>query len=309
LATLVILAAGQGSRFGGPKQFTRFGPLNKTLMEYNICHAIDAGFNKIIFITQEIFIKQIADDIIAFLPQNITTAIVTQKLSDLPKQCIIPTLRKKPLGTAQAIWCARFEIVGNFAVINADDYYGKSAFTQLFSNGKTLINHHLMIAYLLEKTLSENGSVNRGLCTLSNNNLLRSIVEYHGIVKVGNTIKSRHNEQTNEELSGNSLTSMNCWLFNTDIFAVIEQQLIDTFNDNSCLENECYLPNIIMQQITQHTKKIKVLTSHDDWFGLTYVADSKIVSDNIIRLTKKGLFSSLGPFDHSCMNFVQLSRL
>jgi len=293
LTTLIILAAGQGSRFGGPKQFSRFGSLNKTLMEYNIYHAIDAGFTKIIFITQLIFEERIKKDIIAFLPKNITAVIAIQELNDLPKQCCISPDRLKPLGTAHAIWCARTQITESFAVINADDYYGKSAFTQLIYNHKHYADHHLIVAYLLEKTLSDNGGVNRGFCTFSNNNLLTGVTEYQEIVKTTSAIQGRTGNKPNEFLPSGSLVSMNCWLFNPDIIAIIEQQLICTFIDKSDLTVECYLPSVVMKQIAQNNKKIKVLTSHDDWFGLTYAADSNKVSDDINKLIHKGLFSSL----------------
>ena len=301
MTTLVILAAGQGSRFGGPKQFSRFGSLNKTLMEYNICHAIDAGFKKIIFITQQIFKDRIANEIIAFLPQNINAIIIIQKIDDLPKQCIITANRNKPLGTAHAIWCIRDKITENFAVINADDYYGQSAFEQLITNSERYPNHHLIVTYLLEKTLSENGSVNRGFCTLSDENILKSVAEYQNIIKTPTTIQDKIQDtiqgttgnQPAETLAADSLVSMNCWLFNPDIFNIIEQQLIQTFSCNVRPDKECYLPEVVMQQIVQESKKVKVLTSHDDWFGLTYTADSNTVSNNIVRLTDKGLFSSL----------------
>jgi choline kinase len=293
LTTLVILAAGQGSRFGGPKQFSRFGPLNKTLMEYNICHAIDAGFTKIIFITQQVFKEKIENDVLAFLPKNVNVVIAIQKLDDLPEQCLVSPNRYKPLGTAHAIWCAREQITENFAVINADDYYGESAFTQLILNNKHHPEHHLIVAYLLGKTLSEHGGVNRGFCTISNNNLLTGVVEYQEIVQTTTAIQGRTGDKPNEILAHNSLVSMNCWLFNPDILTIIEQQLVCTFVDESSLDNECYLPSVVMQQIAQNNKKIKVLTSQDDWFGLTYTADSNTVSDSIIKLTHKGLFSSL----------------
>jgi len=305
LTTLVILAAGRGSRFGGPKQFSRFGPLDKTLMEYNICHAVDAGFKKIIFITQQIFKEKIEKEIIYFLPKNVNAVVVIQRIDDLPKQCKTTVNRSKPLGTAHAIWCARDEITENFAAINADDYYGKSAFQQLITNSKNYPSHHLIVAYLLDKTLSENGSVNRGFCTLSDENLLTGVAEYQNIIKIPTTvpktkqitiqgtIQGTTGDQPSETLAADSLVSMNCWLFNTDIFTIIEQRLIETFTCDVSSDNECYLPEVVMQQIVQQSKKIKVLTSHDDWFGLTYAADSNTVSNNIVSLTDKGLFSSL----------------
>ncbi|MFT5757871.1 MAG: NDP-sugar pyrophosphorylase family protein [Alteromonadaceae bacterium] len=293
MTTLVILAAGQGSRFGSPKQFSRFGPLNKTLMEYNICHAISAGFTKIIFITQHIFKDNIENNIIAFLPKSINYIVVIQELDDLPKPCIITPNRRKPLGTAHAIWCVREQITDSFAVINADDYYGESAFVQLINNNQRYQDHHLIVAYLLEKTLSKNGSVNRGFCTLSDDNLLTGVKEYQEIIRTKETITGKENNKDHHVLPADTLVSMNCWLFNPDIFSIIEQLLINTFTDVLPIEEECYLPHAVMQHISQESKKIKVLTSHEDWFGLTYAADSKAVSDSIIKLTHKGLFSSL----------------
>ncbi len=298
MTTLVILAAGQGSRFGSPKQFSRFGPLDKTLMEYNICHAIDAGFTKIIFITQQAFKLKIENDIISFLPKNVNFIVVTQDIHDLPGQCSVSKNRRKPLGTAHAVWCARAQITENFAVINADDYYGKSAFVQLIHNNKHYPDHHLIVAYHLEKTLSENGGVNRGFCTLSSDNLLTGVAEYQKIIKKATIIRGKMDNKPYEVLPNSTLVSMNCWLFTTDVITMIEQQLICTFIDDLDLDNECYLPDVVMQQIVQTDKKIKVLTSHEDWFGLTYAADSNTVSESIIKLTHKGLFSSLFGFQN-----------
>ena len=306
MTTLVILAAGLGSRFGGNKQLAEFSSANLTLMECNICHAIDAGFTKVIFIIRPELRILFTEQVLPKLTDKIAVVFVEQNINDLPKIISLPKGRTKPLGTAHAIWCCRNNIDSNFAVINADDYYGKSAFILLLQNSKNVPEHHLMVAFQLEKTLSEFGGVNRGFCQFDSNNLLLSIDECHDIKSIISDDRQKitgrlghHNERI--ELDPLSLTSMNCWSFTLDIFPALEAYIIDTINnyakdsDISKVNNfECYLPNVVMQQIAQQKKAVKLLTSNDSWFGLTFPEDVELVERNISILHQQNAFVTLG---------------
>jgi choline kinase len=305
IETLVILAAGRGSRFGGAKQFHPFGKLNKTLMEYNICHANENGFKKVVFITQHAYEEILITKVINHLPTQIESSIVFQNITDLPEECFLTESREKPLGTAHALWCARDAIKSNFVVINADDYYGQHAFKVISAIPKKYSSG--IVAYQLAKTLSENGGVNRGICHITENDELLSLAECENIQRVGNKIRgklsnihddAKLNESNERNIDENTLVSMNFWYFNLQIFPLLKQLLINTFKSNSIqLENidkkECYLPDVITLLNSNSEYPTKVLTSHDAWFGVTYAADSDNVNNKLTELANRGLFSAL----------------
>jgi len=289
--TLVILAGGNGSRFGGAKQFARFGLYQKTLMEYNINHAIEAGFEHVVFITQANHEAQLHDEIITHLPKEITGTIVIQALTELPSNCHISQTRNKPLGTAHALWCARSVVKSNFAVINADDYYGRSAFF-LIRKQKLQSKQAVLVAYLIKNTLSEHGGVNRGLCENTTKMDLININEVENIQK-NNGIITGEISITQEEITidENSQISMNFWGFTSEVFPALEQLIISTLTQEINDKTECYLPAMVMQQLINKALAVKVLTSHDDWFGVTYKADSDTVNRKISVLIEQGIFS------------------
>ncbi len=288
--TLVILAAGRGSRFGGAKQFAQFGRLQKTLMEYNIADALAHGFDHLVFITQPQHKQTLSEQILAYLPENIRCDIVYQDKRDLPSGCIIDSQRTKPLGTSHALWCARHYLTGNFAVINADDYYGKQAFQLVQQHG--LANAATLVCYQLKQTLSAHGGVNRGLCQLSGDSKLLAITEITNIhYQATEQLVGFHQQQV-VPLESDALISMNFWCFNTTIFPVIEQLLRQTFSQFCPDGIECYLPDAVMTLIEQ-SAEVDVLTSHDQWFGVTYAADSISVNQALTTLIDKGHFPSL----------------
>lgn len=310
LKTLVILAAGNGSRFGGAKQFACFGKQAKTLMEYNIIHAIDAGFNQVVFITQAQQKSQLEQEVIARLPKSLNIDIAIQALDTVPKGCIISPTRTKPLGTAHALWCAKSFIKNPFVVINADDYYGKHAFAlleqQQIITSEYQLPHYSMVAYHIENTLSEHGGVNRGLCEYNSNMQLNSVREIENIqAKItSKTITiSGQDTSTNKSinLSENTLVSMNFWAFETAIFSAIEQELIKTLTTASHTNVECYLPDVVMSQLKSQQVIVDILSSSDDWFGVTYAADSAWVDSKINQL-----FSlPISPLAHSLSNIYE----
>lgn len=297
--TLVILAAGRGSRFGGVKQFHPFGRLKKTLMEYNICHAIENGFNKIVFITQQAYEEELMTKVINHLPASIEYQIVFQQITDLPQGCSLAKSREKPLGTAHALWCARDAIQGRFVVLNADDYYGRQAFKLITTEAENYLS--AIVAYQLKQTLSENGGVNRGICHLSDNIELLELSECEDIKRVGNKISGKSNKIVDNDINEDTLVSMNFWYFDLQIFPLLKQLLLNTFNvedhhlealNENVNEKECYLPDVIALLNSQGNQPTKVLTSHDAWFGVTYAADSGNVNIKLTELTNRGLFST-----------------
>jgi UTP-glucose-1-phosphate uridylyltransferase len=289
LNTLVILAAGNGSRFGGAKQFTCFGKKQITLMEYNLYNAIDAGFTQVIFITQARQKTQLEQEIISRLPNSISADIVIQSLDVLPEGCHISPTRTKPLGTAHALWCAKDIISDNFAVINADDYYGRQAFNILkhqVTSSKSESSSYTMVAYLVQNTLSDHGGVNRGLCEHNDKMQLKKVTEVENIQRsaVGrNTLISGEVSITKQmvPITNDTLVSMNCWAFNQKIFPAIKQELTNVFTLKAGYKTECYLPDVVMNQLEQQHVNVDVLISEDDWFGVTYAADSASVDSKI----------------------------
>lgn len=309
LTTLVILAGGNGSRFGGPKQFACFGHLQRTLMEYNIYHAIEAEFSHVVLITQASQKAQLEREVIARLPEKIVVSIAVQTNNIIPQQCYVPPERTKPLGTAHALWCAKDYIKGRFVVINADDYYGPQAFLQLQHWHKhlpsgSINNRYAMVAYLVENTLSEHGGVNRGLCEYDSEMCLKHIEEVESIRLVREGEKPAIQGQivnTKETISipPNSLVSMNCWAFDKCIFPAIERLLIDTFVTDTYKRIECYLPKVVMTQLVNEHTKVTILVSKDDWFGVTYAEDSISVDSKINQLITKDKLKLLMKNIHS----------
>ena len=292
LNTLVILAAGNGSRFGGAKQFACFGKKQITLMEYNLYNAIEAGFTRVIFITQAQQKTQLVQEVISRLPKSLNIDIVIQSLDVLPEACHIPPTRIKPLGTAHALWCAKDIISDNFVVINADDYYGQQAFSILkhqVAGNKSDSSSYTMVAYLVQNTLSDHGGVNRGLCEHDDKMQLKKVTEVENIQcsALGeNTLISGEISITKQMVSitNNALVSMNFWAFNPKIFSAIEQELINMFTLTAENKTECYLPVVVMSQLEQQQINVDVLISEDDWFGVTYAADSASVDSRIDQL-------------------------
>ena len=292
MTSLVILAAGLGSRFGGNKQLAEFGQLQLTLMEYNLINAVNAGFNHVVFIIRPELEALLRQQVIARLPTGLDYAIAFQTLDDLPQGCAISELRTKPLGTAHALWCSRHVVDSSFSVINADDFYGKQAFLLLLAQAIKTPNHYLMVAYQVQNTLSEFGGVNRGLCQFDEHNDLITIEECEQI-KVHNQgisgILSANQQAV--ELAAQSLISMNCWFFTTDIFSAIEGSLkallLDIDSKAIDINKECYLPAVVMAQIQQENKAVKVLSTDEHWFGLTYPQDIEQVNKKVTALFPK----------------------
>jgi len=292
MTSLVILAAGLGSRFGGNKQLAEFGQQQLTLMEYNLINAVDAGFKQVVFVIRPELEPLLQQQVIPRLPKGLTHAFAYQTFEDLPNGCRVSPQRHKPLGTAHALWCCRHIIDNSFAVINADDFYGKQAFSLLLQQAKKTPKDYLMVAYQLQNTLSDFGGVNRGLCQIDEQQHLLAIEECEQIKAKEQTISGVLGVNQQEvELAAESLISMNCWFFTTDIFNALEQAIVNllklSIEELTNINAECYLPAVVMQQIQQQNKTVMVLSTDDSWFGLTYPQDTILVDEKVTALYGK----------------------
>ena len=291
--TLVILAAGMGSRYGGLKQLDPMGPNGETVLDYSVYDAIEAGFNKVVFVIRRDFEHAFKAKVGTRFEERIEVAYAYQDLNDLPTPYIAPENRLKPWGTAHAVRAAREEVDAPFAVINADDFYGKDAFFQLpryFQNHQSepeLLS--CMIGYRLCQTLSEHGTVNRGLCRVEQG-ILKSIEEYTEITPLGNNTAAGKNPAGESSTFGReTIVSMNFWGFSPAIFASIESFFTEFIErQGTQAESECYLPSVVDHLIQTEQTSCAVLETTGTWFGVTYPKDKTYVQEGIRRLINKG---------------------
>ena len=283
--TLLILAAGSGSRYGGNKQFDGVGPNGEYLMEYNIYDAIEAGFSKIVVVTRSEFVEDTSAYFKNHLPASVEFMCVTQSLDDIPSGFELNPDRLKPWGTAHAVWSARNEVDGRFLMVNADDFYGRSAFRVAHQDYPE--DTFGLIAYTLNTTLSQNGSVSRGVC-MEENEFLREVIEHTKISKQEATIVD---EPTGKIFSGGELVSMNMWMLDETIFPIIEKEFIEFLRSSVSLTSEIYIPFVI-QSMIEKGKRVKVSNSESEWMGLTYPGDKQEVKEKIQEYTNKGTYPS-----------------
>ncbi|MCG2460241.1 UTP--glucose-1-phosphate uridylyltransferase [Flavobacteriaceae bacterium F89] len=285
--TLLLMAAGRGSRYGKLKQFDGFGPTEEFLMEFSIYDAIKSGFNHIVMITQKDNVDFLRDYLSPRLPKHVKLDVVAQVLEDLPEGASFTGERPKPWGTAHAVWAARNVISNPFAVINADDYYGKSAFKyagQFIENPDNRDAYGLM-AYTLKDTLSQHGSVSRGVCQVEGNRLI-SVKERTKIEEKDGVIKDW---DSGIGFTGNEAVSMNFWVCSPSLFQNIENDLkVFLKNEDNVKNSEIYLPFIIQEIIANDSAKVFVIPSDSKWFGVTYKSDKEIAVDELKGMTDNG---------------------
>ena len=286
---LLIMAAGSGSRYGKLKQLDELGPNGEFLMEFSIYDAIKNGFNHIVLITK----KENKDFLYEYLRDKIDNSIkidvVVQEINNLPNNIIADSNRQKPWGTAHAVWCAKNYIDNDFAIINADDYYGPNAFknaSRFFKNSSDQSNYGL-VSYRLKNTLSKFGSVSRGVCKVSNGKLL-SIIEHLKIEKNNNIIKD---QESGNILSENDFVSMNFWLCRSNFFKYLEDYISDEIiNLEDITKSEIYLPFAAQQLLTKNIISIDAIDSDSEWFGVTYREDKENSVDRLNSYSKKGIY-------------------
>jgi len=289
--TLLILAAGMGSRFGGLKQAEKFGPNGEYIIDYSIYDAIKCGFNKVVFVIKEENYELFRDTVGKRVEGHIKVEYVFQNLDNVPKGYKIPEGRVKPLGTAHAVLCAKNVINGPFVMINSDDFYGFNAFESANKFIEKNTNDIGIVGYDVDKTLTEHGTVKRGILELNNSNLLK-IVESSIRIENNKIIASPLESNDEREISKDTKVSMNMIVFRPEIFNYIELNFKD-FLENSNLEKDEYLiPDIITKAIKEKSFNVKVIDTDSKWVGVTYKEDKDSVTNYINKLISEGKYNS-----------------
>ncbi len=289
--TLLVLAAGMGSRYGGLKQMDGLGPSGETIMDYSIFDAARAGFGKVVFVIRKSFEKDFKMAFTDRFKGNIDVEFVYQEIEDVPEGLTYNTERTKPWGTGHAVLMGASAIKEPFAVINADDFYGADAFKVLadflLKNQKNT-NHYAMVGYRLGNTLSESGPVSRGVCSVNENSILETVVERTQIERSGGIIFYKDGT-TKIDISENELVSMNCWGFTVDFYTHLEQLFKEFLKENGQnLTSEFYIPFAVNDLIKKNIAEVEVLQTTAKWFGVTYQDDRNSAILSINNLIKKG---------------------
>jgi UTP-glucose-1-phosphate uridylyltransferase len=289
--SLLVLAAGMGSRYGGLKQIDAVGPGGETLMDYSIYDALRAGFVKIVFVLRKEIEAGFHETIAPRFEHRIEVEYVFQELDDLPSGFAVPNGRTKPWGTTQAVLAAVGAIEEPFAVINADDFYGAESFRVLAEHLRSATGDYAMVGFVLHNTLSEFGAVARGVCEVDEHCFLKSIVERTNIARNGEGVISTGSTGEVSRLSGDEIVSMNMWGFTPGIFAqlrTIFQRFLAEYGSD--LRAESYLPAAVNCLIESRQASIRVLPTTSSWFGVTYRQDRTRVVESIAELIQAGLY-------------------
>lgn len=293
--TLVILAGGMGSRFGGLKQIEPIGPNGEFIIDYSIYDAIKVGFTKVVFLIKKDIFDVFKETVGKRVESHIKTEYVFQEFDSIPSNIKIPSDRIKPLGTAHAILCARNLVKEPFAIINADDFYGRDAFVKAYdylSNVDVTSNNYGMIGYKVANTLTENGSVKRGVCLVDNNDYLVSISESK-VDKVNNIIIAAPLNGDNQFIVREDDTvSMNFFLFTPTIFKYLEDEfsIFMETNKNNLLTSEYLIPNVVTSLVKNGVVNTKVIRTTSVWYGVTYREDTPDVKKSINSLVWNGVY-------------------
>ena len=293
--TLLVLAAGMGSRYGGLKQVDPMGPSGETLLDYSVFDALRAGFDRVVFIIRRDIEAEFRERVGSRYKGNVPVDYVFQQLDLLPRGFSVPPDRKKPWGTAHAVWCAREAVAEPFAAINADDFYGRETYEVIGRFLRVAANQRrrfAMAGYRLDHTLSEHGSVARGVCRVDSHSRLMSISECTGIERVeGGIQQTEESDGSAQKFRGDEPVSMNFWGLTPAIFPLIEEQLVAFLSANSTdPKAECYIPDAIGEMITQGQATLEVLPTNADWFGVTYREDKPEVMQALKRLHSEGVY-------------------
>ncbi len=292
--TLVVLAAGMGSRYGGLKQIDPVGPNGEIILDYSIYDAIRGGFGKVVFIIRKDIEKDFKEVVSKRWEGKIEIDYVYQQLDAIPAPFTVPEGRTKPWGTGHAVMCAMDKVKEPFAVINADDFYGKSGYEQL---GKALAentdpNQFFMVGFPIKNTLSEFGSVSRGICELDDNGYLKEVIERTAIEAIGGG-KAKFTDENGKEviLGGEEISSMNFWGFMPSLFDGMGAMFNEFLSKRGTeLKSEFYIPFVVAEMVHSGKASVKVLRSSDSWFGVTYREDKPRVQADIKALIAAGVY-------------------
>lgn len=296
--TLFVLAAGMGSRYGGLKQLDGLGPNGETIMDYSIFDAIRGGFGKVVFVIRKDFEQDFRDKILSKYENHIPVELVFQSLDSLPAGFTCPADRVKPWGTNHAVLMGKEVINEPFAVINADDFYGRDSFAVL---GKELSamtgkkNDYCMVGYRVGNTLSESGSVARGVCETNAEGYLTTVVERTAIERIDGKVSFTDENGQLVSIADNTPVSMNMWGFTPDYFQYSEEYFKEFLSDPKNMENlkaEFFIPLMVNKLINDKTATVKVLDTTSKWFGVTYAADREDTVKRIQKLIDEGVYPS-----------------
>jgi len=293
--TLLVLAAGMGSRYGSLKQIDPVGPSGETIIDYSIYDAIRAGFGKVVFIIRKSFEEDFKDIFISKLQHHIPVEYVFQEIDKVPEGLAVSPDRTKPWGTAHAVLMAKDVIHEPFAVINGDDFYGSGAFQTMadYLNSLTVETQtqYSLVGYQVGNTMSENGTVSRGICVEDENEFLVSVTERHHIQYAQGGIAFKDDDNALVFLKPDTLVSMNFWGFTPEYFKQTETLFSDFVKTNlDSLKAEFYIPFAIDNLINNATASVKVLRSDAKWFGVTYKEDKPLVIEKLAKLIEAGVY-------------------
>ncbi len=291
--TLVIMAAGMGSRYGGLKQMDPVGPNGETLLEYSIHDAIKAGFGKVVFVIRSDFETEFKEQVGSRFEDKIDVQYAFQALDNLPEGFSVPEGRTKPWGTGQAVLACKDLVKEPFCVQNADDFYGAEAYQTIADGFEQLADgDSCMVGYLLKNTLSPHGYVSRGVCEISDGFLTEVVERTHIETNEAGTVQFIEND-VSTEMTGNEIVSMNFWGFAPQIFQTLEEKFIAFLNEQgSELKSEWYIPSIVTDMMNNGETKVKVLSSEGKWFGVTYPEDRPTVVAALKAMHDEGKYPS-----------------
>lgn len=293
---LVILAAGMGSRYGGLKQIEPVGPGGEVVLDYSVFDALRAGFTDVVFVIRRDIEAAFREQVGRRFESRLNVRYVFQELNRLPGEYQVPADRTKPWGTGHALWCAADALSQPFAVINADDFYGADSFAQLgkFLSADTpraVMTRGCMVGFKLARTLSEFGTVSRGICQSGPDGRLITVEECTAIERKGEAIVYPGIDGKVRQFTGEEIVSMNCWGFSPDVFPLLEKQLLSFLSARGTeLKSEFYLPAAVATLIQQGEATVDVLSTEADWFGVTYREDHPQVVAALQRLIAAGAY-------------------
>ncbi|MBZ4674958.1 MAG: hypothetical protein BWZ06_01577 [Bacteroidetes bacterium ADurb.BinA261] len=294
--TLFVLAAGMGSRYGGLKQLDGVGPSGETIMDYSIYDAVHAGFGKLVFVIRKSFEKDFREKIVKKYEHKIPVELVFQDLDNLPAGFSVPEGREKPWGTNHAVMMGKDVIHEPFAVINADDFYGRESYKVLadyLSELDNTRNQYCMIGYRVGNTLSESGTVARGICETDAEGNLTGVVERTQVMRIDGEVKYKDENDQWISIPDNTPVSMNMWGFTPDYFEYSEKYFVEFLKKN--IQNpkaEFFIPLVVNELIVNNTAKVKVLDTPSKWFGVTYAEDRPGVVAKLQQLVDDGVYPS-----------------
>lgn len=292
--TLFVLAAGMGSRYGGLKQLDGVGPNGETIMDYSVYDAVRSGFGKIVFVIRHSFEKEFVEKVLSRYSDHVETEVVFQEVDSLPSGYVAPSERTRPWGTGHAVLMGKAVINEPFAVINSDDFYGSESFGILadwLQHAAGSEGNYCMVGYRVENTLSESGTVNRGVCSVDKDHYLQSIVEREKIERNGGDIQYCDEQGILQKIEEGTHVSMNMWGFTPDYFAHSDRFFREFLDENvQNIKSEFYIPHVVDRLINEGKAKVKVLDTPSRWIGVTYAEDKPLVVLRLNELVRKGVY-------------------